>query len=262
MADRIDFTELGGSGYSSELDSDAETKKRKQHDESLLSKKKARSEKLPDRQEMGEMYNKSKDKTDLDVIRENHRFLWSDDDDADITWEKQLAKKYYDKLFKEYCLADLSRYKENKIGMRWRTEKEVVDGKGQFICGNKKCAENEGLRSWEVNFAYMEHGEKKNALVKLRLCPDCSYKLNYHHKKREIVQKKKSKREEKDKLRAKDQHDLNEVEGQKQSSTHPGEKVSSSESPSDSSIWSAPIKLTEEKSREEEFDDYFADMFL
>lgn len=39
---------------------------------------------------------------------------------------------------------------------------------GQFICGNKKCAENEGLRSWEVNFAYMEHGEKKNALVKLR----------------------------------------------------------------------------------------------
>lgn len=30
----------------------------RQHDESLLSKKKARSEKLPDRQEMGEMYNK------------------------------------------------------------------------------------------------------------------------------------------------------------------------------------------------------------
>ena len=42
-----------------------------------------------------------------------------------------------------------------------------MDGKGQFICGNKKCNEDEGLRSWEVNFAYMEHGEKKNALVKL-----------------------------------------------------------------------------------------------
>ena len=38
---------------------------------------------------------------------------------------------------------------------------------GQFTCGNKKCQESEGLRSWEVNFAYMEHGEKKNALVKL-----------------------------------------------------------------------------------------------
>lgn len=55
----------------------------------------------------------SKDKTDFDVIRENHRFLW-DDDDAD-TWEKQFAKRYYDKLFKEYCIADLSRYKENKV---------------------------------------------------------------------------------------------------------------------------------------------------
>ena len=39
---------------------------------------------------------------------------------------------------------------------------------GQFECGAKKCIEAEGLRSWEVNFAYVEHGEKKNALVKLR----------------------------------------------------------------------------------------------
>jgi hypothetical protein len=29
--------------------------------------------------------------------------------------EKRLAKKYYDKLFKEYCIADLSRFKENKV---------------------------------------------------------------------------------------------------------------------------------------------------
>ncbi len=43
----------------------------------------------------------------------------------------------------------------------------MVEGKGQFSCGNKRCDEKEGLRSWEVNFAYMEHGEKKNALVKL-----------------------------------------------------------------------------------------------
>lgn len=51
--------------------------------------------------------------------------------------------------------------------MRWRIEHEVVAGKGQFICGNKKCEERIGLRSWEVNFAYLENGEKKNALVKL-----------------------------------------------------------------------------------------------
>ena len=31
--------------------------------------------------------------------------------------EKRLAKKYYDKLFKEYCISDLSRYKENKVNI-------------------------------------------------------------------------------------------------------------------------------------------------
>jgi protein FRA10AC1 len=47
------------------------------------------------------------------VIRENHRFLWSEEEAS--TWGEQLAKKYYDKLFKEYCICDLSRYKENKV---------------------------------------------------------------------------------------------------------------------------------------------------
>lgn len=51
--------------------------------------------------------------------------------------------------------------------MRWRVEKEVLDGKGQFVCGNKKCTERRELESWEVNFGYMENGLKKNALVKL-----------------------------------------------------------------------------------------------
>lgn len=51
--------------------------------------------------------------------------------------------------------------------MRWRTENEVVIGKGQFECGSKKCNVKEGLRTWEVNFGYTEHDEKKNALVKL-----------------------------------------------------------------------------------------------
>lgn len=55
-----------------------------------------------------------------------------------------------------------------KIAMRWRVEKEVLAGKGQFICGEKKCNLRDGLKTWEVNFGYMEHGEKKNALVKLR----------------------------------------------------------------------------------------------
>lgn len=58
------------------------------------------------------------------------RFLRTEEDDADTSWEARIAKKYYDKLFKEYCIADLSRYKEGKVAMRWRTQKEVVEGRG------------------------------------------------------------------------------------------------------------------------------------
>ena len=33
-----------------------------------------------------------------------------------------MAVKYYNKLFKEYCIADMSRYKTGQIGLRWRTQ--------------------------------------------------------------------------------------------------------------------------------------------
>ena len=58
-------------------------------------------------------------------------------------------------------------YSFMQVGMRWRIEKEVLDGKGQFSCGEKRCKEVEDLRTWEMNFGYIEQGIKKNALVKL-----------------------------------------------------------------------------------------------
>ncbi|KAF9139815.1 hypothetical protein BGX30_007456 [Mortierella sp. GBA39] len=45
--------------------------------------------------------------TERDILHENHRFLRSESDDQDLTWEKRIAKKYYDKLFKEYALVEL-----------------------------------------------------------------------------------------------------------------------------------------------------------
>lgn len=51
--------------------------------------------------------------------------------------------------------------------MRWRTEAEVKTGRGQFTCGNKRCDYNVGIKSWEMNFSYVEENVKKNALVKL-----------------------------------------------------------------------------------------------
>ncbi|XP_002733934.1 protein FRA10AC1-like [Saccoglossus kowalevskii] len=211
------------------------------------------------------------DKTDLDVIRDNHRFLWSDE--AADSWAQQLSKKYWDKLFKEYTISDLSRYKENKVALRWRVEKEVVDGKGQFSCGNKKCTEEEGLRTWEVNFGYIEHGEKKNALVKLRLCPDCSYKLNYHHRRKDVTKqvkkikektshkrKHKHKSHKKKKRRKKESSD-SESGSDSEASSHPSTSKDTTDV-SEKEAWGGPVKFTEEKSREEEFADYFEDMFL
>ncbi|KAL9983799.1 hypothetical protein ACROYT_G006029 [Oculina patagonica] len=225
----------------------------------------------------------SRDKRDLDVIKDEHRFIWHEEDNPESTWEKRLAKKYYDKLFKEYCISDLSRYKENKVALRWRVEKEVIEGKGQFICGDKRCTETEGLRSWEVNFAYVEHEEKKNTLIKLRLCPDCSYKLNYHHKKKLAKQKKKEKKttskksHSSKKKRKQEKNQRNRDKNSSDSSEDSeGDDVKSDAAASGSSqgvdhskstssgedIWKGPAKITVDKTREEEFEEYFQDMFL
>jgi len=119
-------------------------------------------------------------KSDFDLLRENHRFLRTEEDD-DGSWEAQLAKRYYDRLFREYVVCDLAGYRKGHIGFRWRTESEVVRGKGQFHCGHKPCDSRLGLRSYEVDFKYSEAGARKRALVKVRLCERCAYKLHYRH---------------------------------------------------------------------------------
>ncbi|TYJ22989.1 hypothetical protein E1A91_A08G161200v1 [Gossypium mustelinum] len=146
-------------------------------------------------------------KTDHDTLREGYRFIRSEEDDMNHSWEQKLVKRYYDKLFKEYCIADMSQYKSGKIGLRWRTEKEVISGKGQFICGNKHCNEKDGLASYEVNFSYFEAGENKQALVKVVTCERCAEKL--HYKKRNEKEKEKEKefdrKQKKDYKRKRDQ---------------------------------------------------------
>ncbi|XP_051174006.1 protein FRA10AC1 isoform X2 [Leptopilina boulardi] len=220
------------------------------------------------------LMKRSRDKTDFDVIRDNHKFLWDDDEeDEPETWEARLAKKYYDKLFKEYCISDLTYYKFNKIALRWRTEKEVIEGKGQFECGNKKCNIKNELRSWEVNFGYEEHGEKKNALIKLRLCPECSIQLNYRSKKREVKREKKSLKRLQHCSTSRDNSgpsrkiEIEIKETNSEENTPSKESVSTKETPtadesqSESEIWKN-IPLEEEKTREDEFEEYLADLLL
>ena len=58
---------------------------------------------------------------------------------------------------------------EDKLGLRWRTEAEVLSGKGQFSCGARGCSETRGLATFEVPFGYEEMGKRKEALVKVCL---------------------------------------------------------------------------------------------
>ncbi|UJR09572.1 hypothetical protein I4U23_013807 [Adineta vaga] len=199
----------------------------------------------------------SKDKNDLDVIRSEHRFLWDDqDDDPEETWEKRLAKKYYDKLFKEYCICDLSHWEEKKIAMRWRIDREVVNGKGQFICSEKRCDEKDHLRSWEVLFGYVEHGKKRDALVKLRLCPPCTKKLHFGHKAKEVVPKEKESESE--------VTEMTEPSSsvQKKSRLDNDDDDDTIILQDDGQIWSKPLPETREATREDEFDEYLQTLFF
>ncbi|XWS45726.1 hypothetical protein CRYUN_Cryun14cG0004200 [Craigia yunnanensis] len=152
-------------------------------------------------------------KTDHDTLREGYHFIRSEEDDMNPSWEKRLVKHYYDKLFKEYCIADMSQYKSGKIGLRWRTEKEVISCKGQFMCGNKRCNEKDDLASYEacVSFSHFEAGENKQALVKLVTCERCDEKLHYKKRKEKEVLDRKPKKDynrKKDQSKDKDDKDV------------------------------------------------------
>lgn len=194
---------------------------------------------------------------EVDILKRNHLFLREDEDstkgiDQKRLWEERLAQKYYDQLFKEYCLSNLSRYKTGQIALRWRTKDEVLKGKGQFVCGNLDCLEIQKLASFEVNFGYMEQGVKKNALVKLRLCEECAYKLNYkkkHSKKVENVVEEEEIESESEQDYSRDDQDQSENEEKEDEETK------------QISHWSQNHASKDvELSKEEEFDQYFQDL--
>jgi len=121
--------------------------------------------------------------TDWDFLRQEHRFLRAEQEQVAAgpdAWATRMAMRYESKLFKEYALCDLSRYRTGQIGLRWRHKREVVEGKGETICGNKNgCDVRVGLRTLELPFTYTEAGETKTCLVKVRLCSDCARKASY-----------------------------------------------------------------------------------
>ncbi|KAI6042890.1 folate-sensitive fragile site protein Fra10Ac1-domain-containing protein [Pisolithus marmoratus] len=129
--------------------------------------------------------------TEFDLLKASHKFLRDDAEQAgsssnasSSSWNDQLAKKYYDTLYREFALCNLKHYKSGNFALRWRTENEVVDATGETTCANMRCEYHRPhsnslppLTTLELPFAYEEHGELKQALVKVVLCPGCVKKL-------------------------------------------------------------------------------------
>ncbi|KAF3942506.1 hypothetical protein ABW19_dt0207309 [Dactylella cylindrospora] len=168
-----------------------------------------------------------KGKTERDLLEEEFEFLRDDigSDGSDKDAGKEIAKKYYENLFREFALIDLSRWRDGQVALRWRTKQEVLQGIGQFTCASLTCPrhsrpeekeerdeidafildaipgdKNEDdaeLETFEMNFGYVEKGVKKNALVKVCVCTRCARKL------RKV---KNPTKERKDKERDKNRH--------------------------------------------------------
>lgn len=193
-------------------------------------------------------------KTEKQILIENHKFIH--DEDSQDSWESRLALKYYDKLYKEYCLANFSKYK-TKIGLRWRTTEEVIAGKGQFICGNLKCSKTE-LNSFEVDFGYFEDGIKKNALVKLRVCKKCAKKLHYSSRHQDGSPGPKNV-EVVESNHLDQSKDHSETDGS-DISEHDAKRIKVEEE--EDNEWTKPIELNDQKTIEQEMDDFLNDLFL
>mmetsp|Transcript_31889 Transcript_31889/g.67044 ORF Transcript_31889/g.67044 Transcript_31889/m.67044 type:complete len:438 (+) Transcript_31889:154-1467(+) len=78
--------------------------------------------------------------TNYDSNNSNGAIINNNSKQYGSTWQERMVKHYHSHLYKEYVLADLSRVLDiGKVGLRWRTEKEVGNGRGFQCCGNLKC---------------------------------------------------------------------------------------------------------------------------
>lgn len=75
-----------------------------------------------------------KPRSERDILEENHQFIRRDDEGEVIDEEKMMAKMYYDKLFKEFAVVELARWKEKQVGLRafCILEKNQTDGLGRL----------------------------------------------------------------------------------------------------------------------------------
>lgn len=119
-------------------------------------------------------------------------------------------------------------------------------------------------------FGYVEQGEEKSALVKIRLCEKCSRKLNYRQIKEEKKKRKRGAGDDKvekvgEELPMEDHLHLQKHHRSEQETEIPKEDLKDDEQePENDNVWAAPIDLNEiqgVKTKEQEMDEFFADLF-
>lgn len=97
------------------------------------------------------------------------------------------STRRYVALLTKFAIANLKHYRTRGIALRWRTQKEVLEGIGQYTCANQRCQWHDAeapprLTTLEVPFCYEERVQgvltKRQALVKVVLCDACAEKLH------------------------------------------------------------------------------------
>ena len=157
----------------------------------------------------GKVPKAAEGENDFAILQRNFQFIRDEYDDVETLeegtnkekYEAEISLAYYQKLHKEYALANLTRFETGEIGLMWRTDQQVISGKGQFVCGNVDCDAMEGLKEFEMEFGYKENEQQKLELVKISLCPVCAYKLNYKRIQDKEKQERKRKRKEEKKAK-------------------------------------------------------------
>jgi Folate-sensitive fragile site protein Fra10Ac1 len=89
-------------------------------------------------------------KTDKDLLREHHRFIRTERDDESSSYGNLIAIQHYSRLYKDYCICDLTYYSRGKVGLRWCTESDILALKGINICCEQHCNNEGTLYSHEV----------------------------------------------------------------------------------------------------------------
>lgn len=152
------------------------------------------------------------------LLRQQYKFVRDEDDKAEVD---PVTRRFEAALFRDFVVADLSRHKEGRVGLRWRTAEEVVAGKGERFCGERGCQVAVGLVTLELPFSYTENdGTSRTTLVRLVACDVHHQQLldarkakkeqddaeNAEKKLKKKLKKKQKKKDKKEKRRREEEH--------------------------------------------------------